>query len=171
LQWFAAQIDARLGLSLKAGELESWQIGLRAIIVYGALIVCVRFGKKRFLGQATAFDAILVIIIGSTASRAITGTARFAGALVAAFALVGVHWIFSFISRSSPAFGHLIKGRTTLIIKSGQVVCQALRDEHMSKDDLDEDLRKAGFGSSARISEAAGTRRNAVGGKELNFAI
>jgi uncharacterized membrane protein YcaP (DUF421 family) len=154
LQWISSQADALLGLSLTAKDLEFWQMGLRAIIVYGALIVCVRFGKKRFLGEATAFDAILVIIIGSTASRAITGTAPFAGAIVAAFVLVGVHWIFSYISRSSPAFGHLIKGRTTLIVKNGRVLREALWDAHMSKDDLDEDLRKQGCGSPAGIKEA-----------------
>ncbi len=154
MRWFASQVDALLGLSRTAGDLEFWQLGLRAVIVYGVLILRVRFGKKRFLGEATAFDAILVIIIGSTASRAITGTAPFAGAISASFVLVGVHWIFSYISRSSPAFGHLIKGRTTLIVKNGRVLREALLDEHMSKDDLDEDLRKQGCGSPAGIREA-----------------
>ena len=85
-----------LGLSLRPQQLELWQICLRAFVVYLAMIVFVRFGKKRFLGRATAFDAILIIVIGSAAARAITGNAPFFATLTAVFVLIGLRWaIFS----------------------------------------------------------------------------
>ena len=60
-------IDGLLGLSATQAQELTWlQVCLRAVVVYAVLIVYVRFGKKRFLSQATAFDAILVIIIGSS---------------------------------------------------------------------------------------------------------
>lgn len=61
---------AIFGLTLKSEETGVGQMCARALLVYVALIVIVRFGKKRFLGKATVFDAILVIIIGSIAARA-----------------------------------------------------------------------------------------------------
>lgn len=70
-------IDWLVGLSVAAHDLTLSQICLCAIIVYLLMIGFVRMGKKRFLGRATAFDAILVIIIGSTAARAITGNSAF----------------------------------------------------------------------------------------------
>ena len=77
-------IDDALGLSaLSANDLTVAQIGLRAVVVYFALILFVRVGKKRFLGQATAFDAVLIILIGSVASRAVSGTAPFVASLAA----------------------------------------------------------------------------------------
>ena len=58
--------DSLLGLSAtKAEELNSLQVSLRAVVVYMVLIAYVRFAKKRFLSQATAFDVVLVIVIGS----------------------------------------------------------------------------------------------------------
>ena len=57
--------ETLLGLSAKADDLTLAQVALRAFLVYGALIVFVRLGKKRFLAQATPFDAILLILIGS----------------------------------------------------------------------------------------------------------
>jgi uncharacterized membrane protein YcaP (DUF421 family) len=48
----------------------------------------VRFAKKRFIGQATAFDFILVIIVGSISSRAISGTAPFFASLAGTFVLI-----------------------------------------------------------------------------------
>jgi hypothetical protein len=62
--------DALLGLSAtKAEELSTLQVCFRAFVVYLVLIGYVRFAKKRFLSEATGFDAILVIVIGSIASR------------------------------------------------------------------------------------------------------
>jgi hypothetical protein len=39
-------------------------------------------GKKRFMGEATAFDMMLGVMVGSIVSRAITGNAPLGPALV-----------------------------------------------------------------------------------------
>jgi uncharacterized membrane protein YcaP (DUF421 family) len=82
-------IDTLLGVSAtKAEELTIGQVCLRAVVVYIVLIAYVRFAKKRFIGQATAFDFILVIIVGSISSRAISGTAPFFASLAGTFVLI-----------------------------------------------------------------------------------
>ena len=94
--------DALLGFSAtKADELSMLQVCLRAVVVYLVLIGYVRFAKKRFLSEATGFDAILVIVIGSIASRAISGTAPFFSSLAGTFVLILVHWVISYITRNS----------------------------------------------------------------------
>jgi len=45
----------------------------RALLMYLLLVVIVRSAKKRFLSNATAFDFILTVVIGSVAARAMTG--------------------------------------------------------------------------------------------------
>jgi len=154
LQWLAGQMDQFLGLSLKAEQITFWQSAARAVVIYIALIAIVRFGKKRFLGRATAFDIILTIIIGSIASRGITGNAPLGDTLAACVMLIAVHWLFSLISRSSPLFSDLIKGSSTPIIKDGRVSRKAMWDEHMSDDDLREDLRSEGVGDPEVVAEA-----------------
>jgi uncharacterized membrane protein YcaP (DUF421 family) len=147
--------DAVLGLSAtKAEELSVPQVCDRAVVVYFILIAYVRFGKKRFLGQATAFDAILVIIIGSVSSRAISGTAPFVGSLAATLILIALHWIISYLTEDSKTLGDLIKGRDTRIIQNGRVDRKALHEAHMSNDDLAEDLRQQGVNSSREVKEA-----------------
>src|SRR4029078_7801077 len=112
-------IDAWLGLSaVKAEELSALQVWLRAMVVYLVLISYVRFAKKRFLGEATGFDAILVIIIGSIASRAISGTAPFVASLAGTFVLVLVHWVISYITQQSPLLGYIVKGTATVLIRN-----------------------------------------------------
>lgn len=143
-----------LGWSAQPQELTYYQIGLRAVLVYLAMIAFVRFGKKRFLSRATAFDAILVIIIGSTAARAIVGQAPFFGTLAAVLVLIAVHWLISLATSGSPALGSLVKGNATVLIRNGRVDRKALWAAHMSADDLEEDLREEGVDDAATVKEA-----------------
>jgi len=84
------------------------QMSLRAAVVYGATVLIVRMGKKRFMSQATAFDVILGIMLGSMVSRAIAGAAPFVPTLAASAALVVVHWLFSAAAARWHAFGKTI---------------------------------------------------------------
>jgi uncharacterized membrane protein YcaP (DUF421 family) len=147
--------DALLGLSAtKAEELSTLQVCLRALVVYLVLIGYVRCAKKRFLSQATGFDAILVIVIGSIASRAISGTAPFISSLAGTFVLVLVHWVISYITQDFPALSYAIKGKDTVLIRNGELDRHALAASHMSEDDLAEDLRQEGIETPTQVKMA-----------------
>jgi uncharacterized membrane protein YcaP (DUF421 family) len=147
--------DFFLGLSAtRAEQLTTAQVCLRAAVVYLVLIAYVRVGKKRFLGEATAFDAILVIVIGSVASRAISGTAPFVSSLAGTCVLIMIHWLISRVTSSSIFLSFLTKGRDTVLIRDGTIDKAALRGAHMSDDDLNEDLRQNGVASAAEVKEA-----------------
>src|SRR5215831_10214149 len=115
-------LDRMLGLSAtSANDLTTVQVCLRAVAVYFLLIFFVRLGKKRFLGQATAFDAILIIMIGSLSSRAVSGTAPFLATLAATFVFVVVHWLISYFAMDSPTLNSFFKGHDTIVIENGHV--------------------------------------------------
>jgi len=147
--------DGLLGLSAsRAEELNTFQVCLRALIVYIVLIGFLRFAKKRFLGQATGFDAILFIVIGSIASRAISGTAPFFASLAGTFVLVLVHWIVSYLTQGSPLLSDLIKGKDTVLIRNGKIDRGALAASHLSEGDLAEDLRQEGVEAPTEVKSA-----------------
>ena len=143
-----------LGLSKQSSQLNVVELCVRAALVYLVMILFLRLAKKRFLGRATIFDAILGIIIGSTASRAITGNAPFFGALVAVLVLIGLHWLISLGARDYASISWLVKGVPDLLVRNGKVDRAALKRAHMSSDDLDEDLRENSVGSPAEVKEA-----------------
>ena len=146
--------ETLLGLSKPSSALDVGQLCLRAAIVYLVMILFLRLAKKRSLGRATVFDAILVIIIGSVASRAITGNAPFFGALAAVLVLIAMHWLISLGARGWPRLGWLVKGQSDLLIKNGKVDRGELKRAHMTDDDLAEDLRQKGVGDSTDVKEA-----------------
>jgi uncharacterized membrane protein YcaP (DUF421 family) len=141
-----------LGIGLESQDINAAQMGLRAAVIYITTVVIVRLGKKRFMGQATAFDVILGIMLGSVVSRAITGNAPLLPALAAAAVLVAMHSLFSAIAVRWHGFGSAIKGEARLLIEDGQVDKRAMRRAHMTDKDLWEDLRAK---SVSRLEEVA----------------
>jgi uncharacterized membrane protein YcaP (DUF421 family) len=127
--------EALLGLSAtQAEELSTLQVCLRAIVVY--LVWICPICEKTVPWRSTGFDAILVIVIGSIASRAISGTAPFIASLAGTFILVLVHWVISFITQNSPMLNYVTRGRDTVLIRDGKIDRNALAASHMSEDDL-----------------------------------
>ena len=143
-----------LGLGVEAREINAAQMALRAVVVYAVTVVVVRLGKKRFMGQATAFDVILGIMLGSTASRAITGTAPFLPALTAAAVLVALHWLLSGLALRWPGFGVAFKGHERLLVRDGHIEWATMRRVHMTERDLWEDLRGKGVSRLEEVAEA-----------------
>jgi uncharacterized membrane protein YcaP (DUF421 family) len=118
-------------------DLTVWQIGLRAFLIYLTAILLIKFGEKRFMGQSTAFDMILGIILGSVLSRAITGNPSFFDGVGVGVILVGIHWLFAFVSYNSDWMGSLIKGNAKILVKDGEIQWDNMRKSHISKKDLE----------------------------------
>jgi len=146
--------DSVLGLSLKSEQLGYGHMAARALLMYLLLVVIVRSAKKRFLSNATAFDFILTVMIGALAARAMTGGAPFFPATLAVVVMVLIHWVFSWAGQQSTTFSGLIKGHSTLMIKGGKIQSEAMKRSHMSRDDLEEDLREKGVNDPSKVEEA-----------------
>jgi uncharacterized membrane protein YcaP (DUF421 family) len=142
-----------LGVEAKPEDLIWWQAALRAVVMYLSVLVIVRLGKKRALGRGTAFDVVVGIVIGSIAGRAMTGNAPIATASAAIATTVALHWLFSWIALRSHGFGKLVKGDPVLVIRNGEVDERALRAAHLTRYDLEEDLRGEGRDSTEGIRE------------------
>lgn len=143
-----------LGAGLESHEIGVWQMVLRAVAVYAVTLVMVRLGKKRFMGKATAFDAILGIMLGSIVSRAITGNAPMVPALACTAALIALHSALSGVACRWHGFGEAIKGRPRVLVRNGRTDGKAMRSAHLTSRDLEEDLRRHGMASIGEVAEA-----------------
>ena len=132
-----------LGLGVEPKDLTFLQISLRGIVVFLATLIMIRFGHKRSLARKTAFDAVLLVILASVLSRAINGSAAFFATLGGGLVLVLLHRLLALIAFHSHRFGILIKGQAELIIDDGDFVLQTMRSNHISKHDVEEDMRLA----------------------------
>ena len=134
-------IDPWLGLGAQPKDLTFLQISLRGIIVFLATLAMIRIGHKRSLARKTAFDAVLIVILASVLSRAINGSSAFFATIGGSVVIVLVHRLFAFIAYHSHWFGWLLKGRPEIIVENGNLIWNAMRRNHISVHDLEEDLR------------------------------
>lgn len=147
-------LEELIGLGKEARQLDVAEMALRAAIIYLVTLAVVRLGKKRFMGSGTAFDMIVGIMLGSMASRALTGNAPMIPTMVGAAVLVFMHWLLSAVALRWHGFGRLIKGDPVLLVRDGEVDEKMMRRTHMTGRDLDEDLRTRGVDDVGKVAEA-----------------
>jgi uncharacterized membrane protein YcaP (DUF421 family) len=142
------------GVGLEPKEFNYLQLTLRAIVIFIGALAMVRLGAKRFLGRKTAFDIILMFILGSMLSRAINGPAPLLPTLVAGFALIMIHRWMAMLAFRFQSFGRIVKGRDDVVISNGQVQKEAMRKHHLTDRDLLEDLRLRSIADVSEVKEA-----------------
>lgn len=143
-------------------DITAWQMALRAILIYTAVILFLRIGKKRSLGAATAFDFFLGVLMGSIAGRAVTGDAPIPGALAACITLIAVHWVYSKATAHWHGLGIVLKGRATVLVKDGIIDERGMAEAHLSRHDLEAELRLHNVTSLSDVAEAHLERSGAI---------
>jgi len=71
---FSQLLQGFLGIGSEPKDLTFLQVSIRGIIVFVVTVIAVRLSTNRSLAEKTAFDAVLVVIIGSMLTRAINGS-------------------------------------------------------------------------------------------------
>jgi uncharacterized membrane protein YcaP (DUF421 family) len=127
----------------------------RAVLVLFYGLVLVRTAGRRAFAKWSALDIIVSIIVGSSLSRALTGSAPLVGTLVATALLMVVHWALAQAAARWPSASRLLEGRPIVLGEAGDLDQSALRRHAISQSDLNESLRQSGVnhaGKAARIT-------------------
>ena len=138
------QLQAFLALGRDVEDVGAGAMAVRTIVIYAFTLAIIRLGSKRFLSQATAFDVIVAIMLGSIMSRAINGSAPFVPTLFGGLALVGLHWLLAVLAFKTNWFGSVVKGEPVLLVEDGEVQADGMRRTGLSARDLNEALRQQG---------------------------
>ena len=141
-----------LALGRDAGEVGAIQMVTRTIVVYAVALAAVRVGRKRFLCQASAFDVIVAIMLGSIMSSAITGSAAFVPTLLSGAVLIAVHRLLAALAYRLDWLGPLVKGTPTLLVCNGRADRGAMRRSGVSDQDLEQAVHlQAGTTDLSRV--------------------
>ena len=136
---------------------DSW-IGLaRAVIVsisaYAALILMLRLAGKRSLAKLNAFDLVVTVALGSTLATVLLSKDVPLAEGVLAFALLaGLQWGVAQASIKWRGFARLVRSEPRLLLRDGEMLDEALRDERVTRPEVDQAIRNAGLG---RIEDVA----------------
>lgn len=134
-------------------HVQWWQEVPRAVVVFVFGLILLRLSGRRAFARWSALDIVVSIIVGSSLSRALTGSAPLGGTLLAMTLFAFMHWILARTAARSAWFARFIEGGAVILGQSGRVSEEQMRRHNISATDLHEALRKEG------VEDAAQTRR------------
>jgi uncharacterized membrane protein YcaP (DUF421 family) len=155
-------LDLIFGGATREQSLLLPQIAARALAVYLIGLALVRIGKSRMIGRATPLDVLVGFMIGALLSRGILGESSLVGTVAACAALVAAHWVLTWLTWRWHWIGMLIKGNIELIVRDGQMQIDAMRHSHISKHDLQEQMRLRGTDDLAQVKLAYKERNGEI---------
>ncbi len=125
-----------------SGEhLTALQMGVRSFIMFFIALALIRIGGMRIFGKKTAFDNILVIMLGAILARGVVGASPFFSTVAAAAVMVIVHKILALLALKHIWVGKIVKGIHRSLYKNGEMNTRNMRIATISKDDLMEGVR------------------------------
>ena len=151
-----------LGLDVAPRNLTMAQMLLRAFVVFATALLMLRLAHKRFFAQRNPLDMLLALIIASTLSRAINGSAAFFPTIVAGFGLVFLHRALTWAAARFHPLGKFIKGSPVVLVDQGKVDVAVLRRHSLTTNDLMEDLRLSGVETPEAVRSAILERNGEV---------
>lgn len=130
-------------------------IVLHALVVYLLLMLVLRIMGKRELAEMSAFDMVILFLIGDLIAEAVVSedtSVTGAFVVVSVFALLTI--ALSWLSFRSRRLEHFVDGSPTIIVRDGEPDFGAMKRERVSLDDLNEAARSNGIRRLADIELA-----------------
>jgi uncharacterized membrane protein YcaP (DUF421 family) len=117
-----------------------WQeLGLtaaRGVLVYVVMLVVIRVLGKRTVGNFTAFDLLVALMLGEVVDEIIYGDVTLAQGLVAIFVIALCKYLTAWLTYWDHGFNRILEGKPTEVVRNGQFVREGLRAEMMNEQEV-----------------------------------
>ncbi len=121
---------------------------LRSVIIYLFLLAAFRLAGKRQLGQMTAFDLVVLLIISNVVQNALIGNDNsLGGGLIGATVILILNGIVAWLTSRYKQVERVVELSPTILVKHGRILRANLRREQLSMAELRADLRQQGVSS------------------------
>ena len=123
---------------------ELLMTALRGVGVYVLMLAVIRMLGKRTVGNFTAFDLLVALMLGEVVDEIIYGDVALAQGVVAIAVVAAAHYSNSWLSYWDHGFDRILEGTPTAIVREGTLQREGLRREHMNEKDALAELRLQG---------------------------
>jgi uncharacterized membrane protein YcaP (DUF421 family) len=117
----------------------------RAVAVYALILIVIRLLGKRTVGNFTAFDLLIALMLGELVDEMIYGDVRFLQGTVAIVTLAALAAADSWVSYASRGMQRVLEGTPTVIVRDGTFDRDGMRAERMNERDVMGMLRLSGI--------------------------
>jgi uncharacterized membrane protein YcaP (DUF421 family) len=118
---------------------------LRSVAVYTFLLIAFRLCGKRQLGQLSAFDLVVLLIISNVVQNAVIGNDNsLGGGLLGATTILLLNLLVAYVTFRFRRADRVIEHSPTVLVRHGRILRDNLRRERLGPRDLRAALRHHG---------------------------
>ena len=133
---------------------ELMYTALRASFVYLFLLLVVRILGKREIGNTSAFDLIVALILGEVVDEIIYGDVTILQGVVAIGVVAVWHLVNSWASFKSEIIDKLTGAPPTVVVKNGEIQRKNLAKERLNEEELWSELRLMSVDDIKEVKQA-----------------
>lgn len=136
---------------------DSWDDLLRVLLVgsaaYVTLVVVLRVSGKRTLAKLNAFDLVVTVALGSTlATILLSADVSFAEGAVALGLLALLQLLVAATTARLPGGRSVVTARPTMVLRDGELLPGALRDQRLTEAEVRQAVRSTGTGDLSQVA-------------------
>jgi uncharacterized membrane protein YcaP (DUF421 family) len=117
----------------------------RTFAVYVLMLIVVRALGKRTVGNFSAFDLLVAMMLGEVVDEIIYGDVRFAQGTVAIVAIGALAYADAWLAYFDHGMEAILEGKPTPVIRDGEFDRKGMRKERMNEKDVLGHLRSQGI--------------------------
>lgn len=122
------------------------EIFVRVTLIYVGCMLMLRLAGRREMSQLGPMDLLVMLLISETVSPALTDQdSSLPGGLFAAFMLVALSALTSWLSVRSRRLDKLLQGHAILLVRDGKVNAAEMRKQRITDEDLRAKLHEHGL--------------------------
>ena len=126
----------------------------RALAVYVLILAVVRVLGKRTVGNFSAFDLLVALMLGEVVDEMIYGDVRFIQGTVAIVTIGALTYADSWLSYWDHGMEAVLEGKPTIVVKKGEFHRPGMREERMNEKDVLGALRLQGVRDMREVEYA-----------------
>lgn len=136
---------------------DSWADLGRVLAVgaaaYPTVVLILRLSGKRTLAKLSAFDLVVTVAFGSTlATILLNGDVSWAEGALALTLLAALQFVVAWTTARFPYGRQVVTARSTLLLRDGQPLLDALRSQRLTVPEVRQAVRSAGLGDLGAVA-------------------
>jgi uncharacterized membrane protein YcaP (DUF421 family) len=117
----------------------------RAAAVYVFMLIVIRALGKRTVGNFSAFDLLVALMLGEVVDEIVYGDVRFIQGAVAIVVIAALAYTDSWLAYFDHGMEAILEGKPTIIVRDGRFDRAGMRSERMNEKDVLAHLRSEGI--------------------------
>jgi uncharacterized membrane protein YcaP (DUF421 family) len=128
------------------------EIVLRAAAIFVVIFVLLRAMGRRELSEVTAFELVILVVIGDVVQQGVTQEDMSVTGAVLAISTMGLLAVgASVVSAKFPRSRPVLEGAPVVILRDGRLFEQAMDQERITREEVHEAARKQGIRDLAEV--------------------